>query len=443
MSETLELSRSRKQSSATVEAPHDKPRIVIVGGGFGGIAAAKALRHCDAEVVVIDRRNHHIFQPLLYQVATAVLAPSEVAAPIRQLEARQENVSVLLAEVVGVDPGSRSIDANCPGIGIKKISFDYLVVAAGMQSSYFGHDEFAKYAPCLKTITDAETIRSKILSAYELAESTDDADERRRQMTFVLVGAGPTRVELAASLAQLATTTLRRNFRRIDPATTTIVLLDGAKRILPSFAKSLAKKAADHLAKLGVQVITGAMVERIDDRGVTVGGKLIPCGAVLWTAGVSPSPIVKMLGVATDRAGRACVSPSLNVPDTPGVFVVGDAATLMQNSKPLPGVAQVAIQQGRYVGRLISRELSGRKPPGPFRYFDKGNMAVVGKNFAIMESGRIKLAGFTAWLAWAFIHMLFLPQLQNRLRVEHQWMWSYFTGQRSSRLVHEPPRIGK
>jgi NADH dehydrogenase len=443
MSEMLEMSRSREWSATATEARHDKPRIVIVGGGFGGIAAAKALRHCDAEVVVIDRRNHHIFQPLLYQVATAVLAPSEVAAPIRQLAAKQKNVSVLLAEVVGVDLGSRSIGANCPGVGIKTIGFDYLVVAAGMQSSYFGHDEFAKYAPCLKTITDAETIRSKILSAYELAESTDDADERRRQMTFVLVGAGPTGVELAASLAQMATKTLRRNFRRIDPAATTIVLLDGAKRILPSFAESLSKKAAKRLAKLGVQVVTDAMVEVIDDRGVTVGGKLIPCSAVLWTAGVSPSPVVKMLGVATDRAGRACVSPSLNVPDSPGIFVVGDTATLMQNDKPLPGVAQVAIQQGRYVGRLISRELSGRKPPRPFRYFDKGNMAVVGKNFAIMESGRIKLAGFTAWLAWAFIHLLFLPQLQNRLRVEHQWLWSYFTGQRSSRLVTEAPRFGK
>jgi NADH dehydrogenase len=443
MSETLEMSRSQELSSTTVEARHDKPRIVIVGGGFGGIAAAKALRHCDAEVIVIDRRNHHIFQPLLYQVATAVLAPSEVAAPIRQLEAKQKNVSVLLAEVVGVDLGSRSIDANCPGIGIKNIGFDYLVVAAGMQSSYFGHDEFAEHAPCLKTITDAETIRSKILSAFELAEATDDEDERKRQMTFVLVGAGATGVELAASLAQLATTTLRKNFRRIDPATTTIVLLDGAKRILPSFAESLSKKAADHLAKLGVQVITGALVERIDAQGVTVGGKLISCGAVLWTAGVSPSPLVKMLGVATDRAGRACVGPFVSVPNIPNVFVVGDTATLMQNGKPLPGVAQVAIQQGRYVGRLISRELRGRKPPRPFRYFDKGNMAVVGKNFAIMETRHIRLAGFTAWFAWAFIHLLCLPQLQNRLRVERQWMWSYFTGQRSSRLVTEAPRVGK
>jgi NADH:ubiquinone reductase (H+-translocating) len=214
----------------------------------------------------------------------------------------------------------------------------------------------------------------------------------------------------------------------------------GGKRILPSFAESLSKKADKHLAKLGVQVITGSMVEHIDAQGVTVGDKLIPCATVLWTAGVSPSPLVKMLGVATDRAGRACVGPSLNVPDTRGVFVVGDTATLIQNGRPLPGVAQVAIQQGRYVGRLISRELRGRKLPGPFRYFDKGNMAVVGKNFAIMESGRIRLAGFTAWLAWAFIHLRFLPQLQNRRRVRNQWLWSYFTGQRSSRLVSEPPR---
>ena len=429
--------------SETLELRRDKPRIVIVGGGFGGVAAARALRHCDAEVIVIDRRNHHIFQPLLYQVATAVLAPSEVAAPIRQLAAKQKNVSVILAEVVGVDLRSRSVDANCPGVGIKKIGFDYLVIAAGMQSSYFGHDEFAKYAPCLKTITDAEAIRTNILSAYELAESTDDPDERRRHMTFILVGAGPTGVELAASMAQMATTTLRGNFRRIDPASTSIILLEGGKRVLPSFAESLSNKAARRLAKLGVQVMTGAMVERIDDRRVTVGGKLMPCGAVLWTAGVSPSQIVKLLGVATDRAGRACVSPFLNLPDTPGVFVVGDAATLMQNGKPLPGVAQVAIQQGRYVGRFISRELSGRKPPRPFRYFDKGNMAVVGKNFAIMESGRIRLAGLTAWFAWAFIHLLFLPQLQNRFRVQNQWLWSYFTGQRSSRLVPEAPRIGK
>src|SRR5580692_7505226 len=441
MSEALDISRPQQQTAAAMPSGAKRPRIVIVGGGFAGIAAAKALRHCDAEVVVIDRRNHHIFQPLLYQVATAVLAPSEVAAPIRQLEAKQKNVSVLLAEVVGVDLGSRSVDANCPGIGIKKIGFDYLVASAEMQSSYFGHDEFAEYAPCLKTITDAETIRSKILSAYELAESTDDADERRRQMTFVLVGAGPTGVELAASIAQLATTTLRANFRRIDPATTSIFLLDGAKRVLPSFAESSSVRAAQRLAKLGVKVITSALVENIDDKGVTVGGKRIDSGTVLWTAGVSPSPIVKMLGATTDRAGRACVGPFLNLADAGGIFVVGDAATLMQDGRALPGVAQVAIQQGRYVGGFIARELSGGKPPPPFRYFDKGNMAVIGKNFAILESGRIRLAGIIPWFIWAFIHIMFLPQLQNQRRVQNQWFWSYFTGQRSSRLVDEAPRI--
>ena len=419
-----------------------RPRIVIVGGGFAGIATAKGLRDCDVEVIVIDRRNHHIFQPLLYQVATAVLAPSDVAAPIRQLAAKQTNVSVTLAEVIGIDLKSRSVDADRPGIGVKKIGFDYLVVATGTQSSYFGHDEFAKYAPCLKTMTDAETIRTKILGAYELAESTDDADERRRQMTFVLVGAGPTGVELAASIAQMTTTTLRSNFRRIDPADTSIFLLEGGKRVLPGFAESLSEKAAKHLTKLGVQVVTGAMVEHIDDRGVIVGGKRIESGTVLWTAGVSPSPLVKMLGVATDRAGRACVGPLLNVPDTPGVFVVGDTAAVMQNGRPLPGVAQVAIQQGRYVGRLIAWELGGGAALRSFRYFDKGNIAVIGKNFAVLESGPLRLAGLTAWLVWAFVHLLFLPQLQNRRRVQNQWFWSYFTGQRSSRLVTEVTRPG-
>jgi NADH:ubiquinone reductase (H+-translocating) len=374
-------------------------------------------------------------------VATSVLAPSDVAAPIRQLAARQENVSVLLAEVVGVDLESRSVEVEYFTSETKKINFDYLVIAAGTQSSYFGHNEFARYAPCLKTLTDAETVRSKILSAYEMAEFTDDADERLRYMTFVLVGAGPTGVELAASIAQMNTTTLRSNFRRINPANTSIFLLEGGKRVLPSFAESLANKAAARLAKLGVKVVTGAMVEHIDERGVTVGGKRIESATVLWTAGVAPSPLVKMLGVATDRAGRACVGPHLNLPDNRRVFVVGDAAALVQDGKPLPGVAQAAIQQGRYVGRLIVQEIRGGTPPRPFRYFDKGSIAVVGKNFAVMESGRIRLAGFPAWFVWAFIHLLTLPQLQNRRRVQNQWFWSYLTGQRSSRLVAEAPRM--
>src|SRR5277367_3932445 len=418
-----------------------RPHVVIIGGGFAGIAAAKAMAHCEADVTIIDRRNHHIFQPLLYQVATAVLAPADVAAPIRQLSARQKNVSVLLAEVIGVDLASRTVEIKYPGAGDKRVAFDYLVVAAGVQSSYFGHNEFARYAPCLKTITDAQTIRSKILSAYEMAESTDDDDERRRQMTFVLVGAGPTGVELAASIAQMATTTLRANFRRIDPAATTIYLLDGAKRVLPSFAETSSTRAARRLARLGVKVITSAMVEHIDDQGVMVGGKRIDSATVLWTAGVSPSPIVKMLGVATDHSGRACVGPFLNIADARGIFVVGDAATVIQGGRPLPGVAQAAIQQGQYVGGWIAREIGGGRPPRPFRYSDKGNMAVIGKNYAILESGRIKLAGIIPWFIWAFIHVIFLPQLQNRRRVQSQWFWSYVTGQRSSRLVDEAPRI--
>jgi NADH:ubiquinone reductase (H+-translocating) len=452
MSETLEDVRPRapqvarpqdSESSPIATAPGERrKRIVIVGGGFAGIAAVRALKHCDADVVLIDRRNHHIFQPLLYQVATAVLAPSEIAAPIRQLAEKQKNVSVMLGEVTGLDMNSRSVEASCPGVGIRKIQFDYLVIATGMQPSYFGHDEFAKYAPGLKNLTDAETIRAKILSAYELADTTDDESERARHMTFVLVGAGPTGVELAASMAQLATVTLRGQFRRIDPAKSSIMLIEGGKRILPTFAENLAKKAARRLAKLGVKIMTGAKVEKVDENGVVADGKRIPSATVLWTAGVAPSPILKLLGAKTDRAGRVSVGPFMNVQDVSGVFVVGDASSVVRNGRPVPGVAQAAIQQGHYVGRLISQQLKGWDSQRPFRYFDKGNMAVVGKNFAILESGRLRMGGFLTWLVWVFLHIMSLPQLQNRLRVQRQWLWSYFTGQRSSRIIPEPPRGG-
>jgi len=412
---------------------------VIIGGGFGGIAAARALKHCDAEVVVIDKRNHHIFQPLLYQVATAVLSPGDIAAPIRQLAQKQRNLSVMLAEVTGVDVTSRSVQARTPEGYIRNVTFDFLVVATGMQPGYFGHNEFAEYAPGLKTLSDAETIRTKILSAYELAELTDNENERSRLMTFVLVGAGPTGVEMAASMAQMSEVTLRGNFRRIDPANNSIVLLDGASRILPSFAESLSKKAARRLEQLGVKVLTGMKVELVDEQGIVANGERIPSATVLWTAGVAPSPIVKTLGANTDRAGRVSVGPFLDVPSLPGVFVVGDTASVLRDGKPLPGVAQVAIQQGRYVGHVISDLLEGKEPKRPFKYFDKGNMAVVGKNFALLESGRLQMSGFLTWLIWAFIHIMSLPQLQNRLRVRTQWLWSYWTGQRSSRLIREAP----
>src|SRR5215467_12711376 len=436
------LAESRPDAATAVfDTPRpQRKRVVIIGGGFAGIAAAHALRRADAEVVLIDRRNHHIFQPLLYQVATATLSPAEIAAPIRQLEAKQQNVSVLLAEVTAIDVASRTIEAASPGAGVRRIAFDYLVVATGMRPSYFGHDEFAQHAPGLKSLSDAEMIRAKILGAFELAVMTEDEDERARQMTFVLVGAGPTGVELAGSLADLVKITLRRNFRRIDPSQSAIILLDAGKRVLPTFAESVSRMVARRLEKRGVKVVTDVKVETVDDKGVIAGGNRIPSATVLWTAGVAASPVPKMLGTKTDRAGRAIVDPFLKVVEAPGVFVVGDAASVVQNEHPVPGVAQAAIQEGRYVGRLIAKELKGRKVKRPFRYFDKGNMAVVGKNYAVLERGWLRTSGFLTWLVWAFVHILSLPQLQNRLRVQHQWLWSYFTGQRSSRLIPEPPR---
>jgi NADH dehydrogenase len=442
MTAALEETRPREPLPRPEAPPAKGKRIVIVGGGFAGLAAAHALRHANADVVLIDRRNHHIFQPLLYQVATAVLSPAEIAAPIRQLEVKQRNARVLLAEVTGVDIASRTIETTSPGVGVRKIAFDYLVVATGMRPSYFGHDEFARYAPGLKSLGDAEAIRAKILGAFELAATTEEEDERRRQMTFVLVGAGPSGVELAASLAHLVKVTLKGNFRRIDPAKASIILLDAGKRVLPTFAESLSRKVAKRLDKLGVKVMTDVKVETVDEQGVIAGGSRIPSATVLWTAGVAASPIPKMLGTKTDRAGRALVDPFLRVVDTPGVFVVGDAASLMQDGHPVPGVAQAAIQGGRYVGRLIASELKGRKVKRPFHYFDKGNMAVVGKNYAVLERGWLRTSGFLTWLVWAFVHILSLPQLQNRLRVQRQWFWSYFTGQRGSRLIPEPPTSG-
>jgi NADH:ubiquinone reductase (H+-translocating) len=430
------------KAAPVVEASHRKrKRVVIIGGGFAGVAAARALRHADAEIVLIDRRNHHIFQPLLYQVATAVLSPAEIAAPIRQLEVKQRNLSVLLAEVTGVDVASRTIEASSPGVGVRKITFDYLVVATGMCPSYFGHDEFAPFAPALKNLSDAETIRGRILGAFELAATTEDEDERARQMTFVLVGAGPTGVELAASLAHMVKVTLKANFRRIDPAKANIILLDAGARVLPTFAEPLSRRVTRRLTRLGVKVLTGVKVDTVDERGVIASGNRIPSATVLWTAGVAASPIPKMLGTKTDRAGRALVDPFLKVVDAPPVFVVGDAASVMQVEHPVPGVAQAAIQEGRYVGRLIAKELKGRKIKRPFRYFDKGNMAVVGKNYAVLERRWLRTSGFLTWLVWAFVHILSLPQLQNRLRAQRQWVWSYFTGQRSSRLIPEQPRL--
>src|SRR5260370_23824574 len=324
---TTVLTKALRQKDPQVaKATPRRKRVLIVGGGFAGIAAARALKRADVEITLIDRRNHHIFQPLLYQVATAVLAPSEIAAPIRQLEAKQKNLSVLLAEVKGINLGDRTVEAICPGIGSRKLEYDFLVIATGMRPSYFGHDEFARFAPGLKSLNDAETIRTKILGAFELAESTDDPKERARQMTFVLVGAGPTGVELAASIAQLVSVTLRKNFRKIDPAKSRIVLLDGGARVLPTFAESLSRKAAKRLAKLGVEVSMGVKVGKVDDQGVIAAGVRIPSATVLWTAGVSAAPVEKMLGPTTDRSGGTFVGAFMNIPRAPKLLWSGAAS---------------------------------------------------------------------------------------------------------------------
>ncbi|HEX3364159.1 NAD(P)/FAD-dependent oxidoreductase [Phenylobacterium sp.] len=415
-----------------------RPQVVIVGAGFAGVAAAKALKHADVDVLLLDRRNHHIFQPLLYQVATAVLAPSDVATPIRALAATQPNLTVQLAEVTAVSATTRTLTAALPDNRTVKIGFDYLVVATGVRPSYFGHDEFAAYAPALKTLGDAEAIRSKILSAFELAELSDDAVERGRLTTFVLVGGGPTGVELAASIAQMAKVTLKRDFRRLHPDQTKVILLEGGDRILPTFDPKLSAAARRQLERLGVSVRTGAVAQAVDADGVVVAGARVPAATVLWTAGVAASPLAAQTGAPTDRAGRAQVGPLLETEAGSGIFVAGDTASLSQDGKPVPGVAQAALQQGAYVGGVIASRVGGHAAKPAFHYFNKGTMAVVGKDFAILESSAAKTSGRLTWLVWALVHIATLPRLQNQLRVNVQWLWSYFTGQRGSRLIAEP-----
>jgi len=422
------------------------PRIVIVGGGFGGLAAAKALRWSRAEVLLIDRTNHHLFQPLLYQVATSVLAPGQISAPIRGILRNQRNTTVILGEVNGVNKEQRYVVANTPDRSQVHIPFDHLVLATGQRHSYFGHDEFERYAPGLKSLADAVAIRNRVLEAFEQAEAEEDPSRHRDLLTFVLVGAGPTGVEMAAALAVMVQTTLRCEFRRIDPLSARIVLVDMANRVLGTFAEDLSDAAKKRLDRFGVEVRLGHGVDQIDEEGVVVAGERIASKTVIWTAGVAPSPAGKWLGVETDRAGRVKVQPDLTVPGYPEVFVVGDTASLQQDGKPLPAVAQVAMQQGRYAGRLIHNRISGKPALQPFRYFDKGSMAVVGKSFAVLQSGKIRLSGFLAWLAWAGIHIQFLATANLKVSVFVGWMWTFLTGQRGSRLIvnyHAPASDAK
>lgn len=413
----------------------DLPVVVIVGGGFGGLAAAKALKRTPARVVLIDRTNHHLFQPLLYQVATSVLTPGQIGSPIRSILRRQKNTTVLLGEVTGVSQTDKCVLVNGVDRENVRVHYDYLVLATGAAQSYFGHDEFRKYAPGLKSLADAVAIRNKILGTFEQAEAEEDPARHRDLLTFVLVGAGPTGVELSSAIAELVRNTLRAEFRRIDPASARIVLVDVSPRVLGSFSEDLSTAAKHRLEELGVEVRLGHGVEQVDEEGVILAGERISSKTVIWTAGVAPSPAAKWLNAERDRGGRVRVQKDLSVSGDPDIFVVGDTASLDQDGKPLPGVAQVAMQQGRYAGRLIDRRIGGKPAPGPFRYFDKGNMAIVGKNFAVLESGKVHISGFLAWLAWAFVHLQFLAQSSLRISVFVQWVWTYLTGQRGSRLI--------
>jgi NADH dehydrogenase len=412
-----------------------QPRVIIVGAGFGGLAAAKALRTTPAEVILIDRSNHHLFQPLLYQVATAVLTPSQIATPVRSILRNHKNVTVLMGEITGVDKERKQVLFSDADRHAVPLAYDYLILASGATHSYFGHNEFEEFAPGIKSLADAVSSRNKILQAFEQAEAEEDPIRHPGLLTFVLIGAGPTGVEMAGALAVLIRSSLKSEFRRTNPATARIVLVDMAPRVLAQFSEDLSEVAKRRLEKLGVEVRLGHSVDRIDANGIVVAGECIPSKTVLWTAGVAPSPAGKWLNVETDRAGRVRVQNDVTVPGHPEIFVVGDTASFEENGKPLPGVAQVAMQQGRYAGKVVHTRITGSKPPGPFSYFDKGNMAVVGKGFAVLQSHKIRVSGFGAWLAWALIHLQFLATSSLRLTVFLQWVWTYFTGQRGSRLI--------
>jgi NADH dehydrogenase len=415
-------------------ADDSRPHVVIIGGGFGGLTAAQSLKRAPVRVTLVDRSNHHLFQPLLYQVATAGLSPSEIASPIRSILRKQSNTRVLMAEVTGIDLDTRtvSIDHN----ELSDLRYDYLILATGAQTSYFGNDGWACYTLGLKDLDDAIEIRSRVLLAFEEAERLADEQRREQMLTFVVIGGGPTGVEMAGALAELSRFALARDFRAINPKSTRIILVEMAGRILSSFSEDLSASAVRQLEGLGVQVRTGARVTAIDDRGVHLGDELIHAVIVIWAAGVRATPITQRLGVPIDRAGRFIVEPDCSMPGHREAFAIGDSAVFLhQTGKPLPGVSPVAIQQGRYVARHIAGSVSGRSPNPRFHYFDKGNMATIGRSRAIAQIGKLRLSGFPAWLAWLVVHLFFLIGFRNRLVVLVDWAYSYFTYKRGVRLI--------
>ncbi len=410
--------------------PAVKPRVVIVGAGFGGLQAARALRDAPVQVTVIDRNNHHLFQPLLYQVATASLSPADICAPIRGVLSKQKNTEVLMGEVTGVDPRTQRVLMQD-----RSIPYDYLILATGAGDSYFGHNDWAQFAPGLKSVVQATSIRRKILLAFEMAERETDPEKRQALLTFVLVGAGPTGVEMAGAIGGLAHKTLASDFRHIDPKQARIVLVEALPRILLAFDEKLAKKAHKALNRLGVEVRTNSPVEAIDSEGVVIAGERIPAKTVIWTAGVAASPAGRWLGAEIDRAGRVKVDSDTSVPGHPNVFVIGDTASFTQDGKPLPGVAQVAIQQGHYVASVIADRVADKAHPQAFHYVDKGSMATVGRYYGIVSVGKFRTAGVLGWFVWLLVHLMFLIGFRNRMVVLFQWVLFYTTFQRGARLI--------
>jgi NADH dehydrogenase len=408
------------------------PRVVIVGGGFGGLTAAQALRRAAVKVTLIDRRNHHLFQPLLYQVAMAGLNPSDIAVPIRRILRHQKNAEVLLAEAHAIDLEARTITLDKGSI-----DYDYLIVATGARHSYFGHEEWTADAPGLKSIADALEIRRRVLSAFEEAEREADPAARLPWLTFVIVGAGPTGVELAGALCEIARHALAKDFRRIDPTQARVILLEGSDRVLPPYPSDLSEKARRQLIGLGVDVRTGQMVTAIDADGVNIGDERIATHTVLWAAGVTGSRFGRALGVPLDRAGRVLVNADLTIPGHPEVYVVGDLANLSVDDMPVPGVAPAAMQEARHAAKNLMRARLNQQGL-PFRYHDKGSLATIGRSAAVAQLGKVKLSGPVAWLAWLFVHILFLIGFRNRVLVLIQWAWSFFSYDRGARLITGP-----
>src|SRR6266446_1601544 len=420
----------QRVESAQHPVPALMPRVVIVGAGFGGLWAARALRNAPVQVTVIDRNNHHLFQPLLYQVATASISPAEICAPIRSVLRKQKNTEVLLAEVTGVD-----VQAQRVLIHDQSIPYDYLILATGARDSYFGHNDWAPIAPGLKSVVQATGIRRKLLLAFEMAERETDPEKRQALLTFVLVGAGPTGVEMAGAIGGLAHKTLASDFRHIDPKQARIVLVEALPRVMLAFDEKLSKKAHKALNRLGDDVRTNSPVEAIDSEGVVIAGERSPAKTVIWTAGVAASPAGRWLGAEIDRAGRVKVESDTSVPGHPNVFVIGDTASFTQDGKPLPGVAQVAIQQGHYVASVIADRVAGKPHPQAFRYVDKGSMATIGRFYGIVSIGKFRSAGVVAWFLWLVLHLMFLIGFRNRFVVAFQWLLYFTTFQRGARLI--------